>query len=35
MQMEKLILYDGRTGEAFDNQSNCWIYVYLKTSSFS
>ena len=35
MQDGKTVLYDGRTGEPFDNRSNCWYNVYLKTSPFS
>ena len=31
MQMERLYLYDGRTGEPFDNEVTVGIHVYLKT----
>ena len=31
----KTALYDGRTGEAFDNRCNSWLHVYFKACSFS
>ena len=33
--MEKIALYDGRTGETFDNPITVGVYVHVKTSPLS